>query len=201
MAKLILNSKGLNTRIGSLQIGKELDVLTNNCTQEKSIFIVSFPEYYVDELIRDHCKNVLGILPENIFFSGYEVPDFSFVPDIVYVTEGNTFEVLDYMRKYKIVEYIKALFEDKKSSIYIGSSAGAIIAGKDILLANDFDKNFVRMNDDYTALGLFDGTIIPHYTPEELERYISYTDDLILRRYSRIYSVSNEEVLVIDYAD
>ena len=71
MAKLILNSKGLNTRIGSLQIGKELDVLTNNCTQEKSIFIVSFPEYYVDELIRDHCKNVLGILPENIFFYSF----------------------------------------------------------------------------------------------------------------------------------
>ena len=201
MAKLILNSKGLNTRIGSLQIGKELDVLINNCTQEKSILIVSFPEYHVNELIRDNCINVLGILPENIRFTGYGPPDYNFLPDIVYVTEGNTFEVLHYMRKYKIMEYIKALFENKKSSIYIGSSAGAIIAGKDILLANDFDKNYVTIMNNYTALGLFDGTIIPHYTPEELERYISYTDDLILRRYSRIYSVSNEEVLVIDYAD
>lgn len=48
------------------------------------------------------------------------------------------------------------------------------------------------------ALGLFDGTIIPHYTSQELKKYISNTEEHILSRYSVIYSVSNKEIIVLD---
>lgn len=80
---------------------------------------------------------------------------------------------------------------------YVGSSAGAIIAGSDIMLARDLDSNYVGMI-DFTALYLFDGTIIPHYEPEHLENYIKNTEEHILNRCSRILPVSNKEVLVIE---
>ena len=71
---------------------------------------------------------------------------------------------------------------------YIGSSAGAMLAGADIMLAGDFDINFVGMT-DFTALNLFDGTIIPHYEPEYLENYIRNTEAHVINRYSKILSV------------
>lgn len=66
------------------------------------------------------------------------------------------------------------------------SSAGAIIAGTDIMLARDFDSNFVGMI-DCTALGLFDGTIIPHYEPENLQMYIQNTEEHILNDIQGFY--------------
>ena len=83
-----------------------------------------------------------------------------------------------------------------ENSTYIGSSAGAIIAGTDIMLARDFDSNSVGMI-DFTALELFDGTIIPHYEPENLQMYIQNTERHILNRYSKVLSVSNDDVVVI----
>ena len=105
------------------------------------------------------------------------------------------FEVLKYMRDNLFIDYIKVLMKNENST-YIGSSAGAIIAGTDIMLARDFDSNFVGMI-DFTALELFDGTIIPHYEPENLQMYIQNTERHILNRYSKVLSVSNEDVVVI----
>lgn len=64
------------------------------------------------------------------------------------------------------------------------------------MLARDFDSNFVGMI-DFTALELFDGTIIPHYEPENLQMYIQNTERHILNRYSKVLSVSNDDVVVI----
>ncbi|MCR4961638.1 MAG: Type 1 glutamine amidotransferase-like domain-containing protein [Lachnospiraceae bacterium] len=132
---------------------------------------------------------------ENIRFSKRSYPDEEFDPDIVYVTEGNTFEVLKYMKELGIFKYIKKLARDKsKDLIYIGSSAGAMIAGDDIMLAKDFDSNTVGLY-DYTSLGLFEGAVVPHYTEEQLKLYIESTEKHILERYYTIYSVSNDEML------
>lgn len=199
--RLILNSKGLNTEIGSGQIKEEITSIIGEDLTNKSIYIVSYPEYEVDEKILLNCITILGISKENIRFSENNMPDYEFRPDFIYVTEGNTFEILNYMRKHGICEYIKELMNQKdKDVIYIGSSAGAAIAGSDIMLARDFDRNFVGMI-DFTALGLFNGTIVPHYTKEELERYIMCTEEHILNRYPVIYSVSNEEILDIEIDD
>lgn len=64
------------------------------------------------------------------------------------------------------------------------------------MLARDFDSNFVGMI-DFTALELFDGTIIPHYEPENLQMCIQNTERHILNRYSKVLSVSNDDVVVI----
>lgn len=192
MGRLLLNSRGLNTKIGSQQIH---DKLKDKDLQNKKMFIVSYTPYGVDETIVQNCVEILGFRKENLFLSVNGTPK-NVIPDYIYVTEGNTFEVLQYMRSRNLVDYIRELMKDSKKS-YIGSSAGAIIAGTDIMLARDFDSNFVGMI-DFTALHLFDGTIIPHFEPEHLENYIKNTEKHILNRYSRILSVSNEEVITIE---
>ena len=56
---------------------------------------------------------------------------------------------------------------------YIGSSAGAMIAGTDIYLAEDFDENIVGLT-DLKALGLFDGSDIRY---DKLKK--SYSHEII----------------------
>lgn len=192
MGKLILNSKGLNTKIGCKQILENID---DKDISNSSMFIISYPPYGVDDIIINNAVEIMGFQRENLYLSANGVPK-GIIPDYVYVTEGNTFEVLKYMRDNLFMDYIKNLVQSENRT-YIGSSAGAIIAGTDIMLARDFDSNFVRMI-DFTALGLFDGTIIPHYEPENLELYIQNTEKHILNRYSRILSVSNHDVVVIE---
>lgn len=192
MGKLILNSKGLNTKIGCKQILENID---DKDISNSSMFIISYPPYGVDDIIMNNAVEIMGFQRENLYLSANGVPK-GIIPDYVYVTEGNTFEVLKYMRDNLFMDYIKNLVQSENRT-YIGSSAGAIIAGTDIMLARDFDSNFVRMI-DFTALGLFDGTIIPHYEPENLELYIQNTEKHILNRYLRILSVSNHDVVVIE---
>lgn len=193
-SRLFLNSRGLNGEEGTNQIKTTLSEYGEENLSEKTIYIVSFPEYEVDEKILKNCIEILGFQKENIRFSGYNFPDFKFVPDFIYVTEGNTFEVLHYMRKYCIDNYIKEVMKNE-STIYIGSSAGAMIAGSDLRLCTD--KNYEEMY-DLSALGLFDGAIIPHYTQDELKSYLAMVDKRVIDRYPVIYSVSNEEILVLD---
>ena len=191
MGRLVLNSRGLNTKIGCKQISKKI---SDDDISKKSMFIISYPPYGVDDIIVNNAVKIMGFQKENLYLSADGVPK-GIITDYVYVTEGNTFEVLKYMRDNLFIDYIKVLMKNENST-YIGSSAGAIIAGTDIMLARDFDSNFVGMI-DFTALELFDGTIIPHYEPENLQMYIQNTERHILNRYSKVLSVSNDDVVVI----
>ncbi len=192
MGRLVLNSRGLNTKIGCKQICERI---SDDEIYKKSMFIDSYTPYGVDDIIINNAVEIMGFQKENLYLSVNGVPK-GVIPDYVYVTEGNTFEVLQYMRDNLLIDYIKVLMKNERST-YIGSSAGAMIAGTDIMLASDFDSNFVGMI-DFTALGLFDGTIIPHYEPENLQMYIQNTEKHILNRYSKILSVSNDEVIVLE---
>jgi len=72
-----------------------------------------------------------------------------------------------------------------------------MLAGTDICLAKDFDKNIVGLT-DLRALGLFDGSIIPHYSSQDLIRYINNSKQEDIRRYSELYSVDDNEALVAE---
>ena len=80
--------------------------------------------------------------------------------DLIYVSGGNTFGTLDKLRKCgfdkEIIEYVK------NGVIYIGGSAGAHIATKNIEHVLKYDDNNTGLS-DYNGLGLFDGVLICHY--------------------------------------
>ena len=192
--RLFLNSRGLNETPGTFQIKTALSEYGEENLSEKTIYIVSFPEYEVDEKILKNCIEILGFQKENVRFSRFNFPDFKFVPDFIYVTAGNTFEVLHYMRKYCIDNYIKEVMKNE-TTIYIGSSAGAMIAGSDLRLCTDRDYEGMY---DMSALELFKGAIIPHCTQEKLKRYLAVQEKHVMESYPVIYSVSDKEVVILD---
>ncbi|MFR5485138.1 MAG: Type 1 glutamine amidotransferase-like domain-containing protein [Blautia massiliensis (ex Durand et al. 2017)] len=86
----------------------------------------------------------------------------------------------------------------ENNATYIGSSAGAMLAGIDVCLALDFDRDTEDL-DDYRALSLFNGTVIPHYSKADLRRYIKNTDSDVLAGYDKIYSVNDNEALIGEF--
>lgn len=196
--KLILTSKGLNTLMGTDLIRRAYEKEKIKC---ESIFLMAFPEYEVDEIVVKNCKE-LGF--QNIFLAKeYERKSIAEMPnvDTVYVTEGNTFEIIDYIRKNHFDIYIRNLVDS--GATYIGSSAGAILASSRFDCALDFDLNFsgVCDFDGFNLLpreGKLADTVIPHYTFKQLQNYADSLSKEEVCKYQTIYNVANDEVLILD---
>lgn len=188
--QVILTAKGLNTKLGESLIGSALSNLHRPVEEDTILLIV--PDDYpnaIKECIKEACKSI-GFVEKNIYFSYDEGVRSDFVASCVYISEGNTHEVLDYIRKNGLVERVLECLEN--GGMYIGSSAGAMIAGRSISLAKDFDSNYIGMV-DFCGLGLLeDIEVVPHYTYEQLQNYVSsfgYTG-------RNIINVANNEVLI-----
>jgi len=80
--------------------------------------------------------------------------------DIIYVSGGNTFYLLNELRKSRVWQAIKNAV--KAGKIYIGESAGAVIAAPDTRYATPMDENSVNVS-DFTGLNLVDFFIVPHF--------------------------------------
>ena len=186
--RLILTSYGLTTVIGRELIRRKLK-RDGNLEQRKN-FLFQEPHYSVEKMLVEACV-MLGFQRENVILSGQQsTKDDLTKMDYIYVTEGNTFEVLSLIRERNLVSVFREAFTN--GATYIGASAGAMIAGSSIEEAKSFDLNFVRMT-EYEGLGLFDGIIIPHYTKSELERYVKNSPG-IEDKYSTILYVENDGV-------
>ena len=85
--------------------------------------------------------------------------------DVVYVEDGNTFYLLDWVRKSGFDKAVRKFLE--REGIYVGVSAGSIIAGLNIESANwePADRNIVGLN-DLSAMNLVNFCITPHYSAE-----------------------------------
>lgn len=206
--KLILTSKGLNTIMGEKIISKVMEK-EHISFEDKKIFLLTFPEYEVDDRIINACIN-LGFMEENI----YKTSDYEGIPvnempdvDVLFCTEGNVFEIISYLRLQKFDVYAKKIMA-KEGSLYIGSSAGACIAGGDVRIAEPFDHNFMHVT-NYEGLELTPGeddgksdTIISHYTFKECKNYLSELSPQERAEYGEVYNeilnVANEEALVMD---
>lgn len=89
--------------------------------------------------------------------------------DVIFVTGGNTFYLLKYMKESGFDKALKPFLD--KGGIYLGVSAGSYVVGPDISIANwkhADDQNTVGLK-DLRGLGLVDFLISPHYVPEHEE--------------------------------
>ncbi len=194
--KLILTSRGLNQSLGTKIIKQALEL---EGLKASSIFAGILSDYEKDKEVMAACK-LLGFSEENIYlasrYEGKSMKEFPNV-DYVYVTEGNTFEVMDWMRKNSFDVYVKKMV--KQGAVFIGASAGAILASSYFEMVKYIDSNYLRMT-DFTGLGLMPDTDIirPHYTKEQLQLFIEdfLGDDV--HQYSHIYACANNEALIMD---
>lgn len=192
--KLICTSHGLSTSVGRKLIGKEISRETD--LSSKKIFLFCEPYYSIEPIVVDACIN-MGFKMENIFLSTQCRLDRILTADYIYLTEGNTFEILSILRERGIDKVIKEAC--KNGVTFIGASAGALIAGVSIEEAFSFDRNYVGLR-DYNGLALFDGIVLPHYTKAEMKEYIKNTPG-IEDRYKRLFSVANDKILVLEMED
>ncbi len=110
--------------------------------------------------------------------------------DLIYISGGNTFATLQKLRDTAfdkdIIRYVQ------NGVTYIGGSAGAHIASKDIAHVAAFDDVPDGMA-DFSGLGLFDGVLICHYTPEREELYTKLKSESA----HPVYALSDDDVIVV----
>ena len=93
--------------------------------------------------------------------------------DIIYISGGNTFYLLSELRKSHAAQTIKDAVQAGK--IYIGESAGAIVAAPDTRYATPMDENSVNVS-DFTGLNLVDFFTVPHFG---CEPFVEATREII----------------------
>ncbi len=79
--------------------------------------------------------------------------------DVIWLNGGNTYYLLDWVRKSGLEKELPQLLETR---IYVGSSAGSIIAGPDLAINHFFPEEESYRLADITGLGYVPFTIFPH---------------------------------------
>ncbi|MDN5100183.1 Type 1 glutamine amidotransferase-like domain-containing protein [Aliarcobacter butzleri] len=117
--------------------------------------------------------------------------------DFIYITGGNTFFLLQELKKTGADKII--IDEINKGKLYIGESAGAIVTSANIEYAKRMDDVKKAPNlTEFNGLNLVDFYVIPHYTNFPFEK----TVEKIIENYSSkldLSPISNKDaILVID---
>ena len=161
MKNIFLTSCGIINN----EIKKEFyNVITKDVKDIKVLYITTASDGEADSdktWMEEEFQTILdlGILKENITEHkiGNEININEF--DVMYMMGGNTFYLLNIIRKTGFDKNIKEFINSGK--IYVGSSAGSEILGNSIDVAIGYDDNNVNMT-DFTGLKIVDGLIIPH---------------------------------------
>lgn len=188
--KLLLTSAGLaNKNVKNFFIS-QFDRLDN-----KTACIVTSgrneeEQFYINSLIKELEDLGIKVIEFNIakHESFVNSPEYG----IYYVCGGNTFYILDRMRKTGVDKIlIKAV---KNNKFYIGVSAGSIIPGPDIEVAGLGDKNDVNLK-DLTGLGLTNVIITPHYNQKEEKDVEEFRNK---RKGEKVIALMDDQALFIE---
>lgn len=112
--------------------------------------------------------------------------------DVVFVSGGNTFHLLDQMRKTKFDEWLQKNLETK---VYIGVSAGTIVVTPTIEIASmpPADPNLPHIT-DLTGLQFVDFEIEPHCNQERFLAVETYAK----QRSSAVYAIDDQSAIIVD---
>ena len=98
------------------------------------------------------------------------------------------------MQRIRNCEFDKQIIQYVECGVtYIGGSAGAHIATKDITHVKEFDSLPEDMI-DFKGLGLFDGVLVCHYTEEKQQ----ILDKLQKNSVFQVVPLSDDESIVIN---
>lgn len=117
-----------------------------------------------------NCAALLSFKRENIYVFDDSDPDalLGMKFDYIAVLGGNTFQLLYYVRKYYLDSFIKQQVAD--GAIYLGFSAGAYLACRNIEYVKNFDDNNHITDGEFAALGLTDKYVLCHFDSRGIEK-------------------------------
>ena len=165
---------------------------------KRAVFIdtAAEPEEGDKQWLKDDRKSL-----ENL---GFQVSDFTLTDkkygevkqvleemDVIFVSGGNTFYLLEKIQLTGTAELFNELVN--KGKIYIGSSAGSIIAGPDISPVRKFDAEWEAPKlKNYKGLGLVDFVVLPHWGSVDFKKvYMDF-------RLKDNYNSKNKLILLAD---
>lgn len=142
-----------------------------------------------------------GVIVEEVEITKFSNEEISFILhkcDYIYITGGNTFFLLQELKR-KGVD--KIIFEQVKSGkLYIGESAGAIITSPDTEYMKKVNFDPVEKApelEDYTSLGLVDFYTIPHYGNFPFKK----KGEKVIQLYNeklQLIPISNKQAILIE---
>jgi len=196
---LYLTSTGLENKQVAERFKK---VLIKKDIKNISVLVISVQDNESDALYLQKTKDELGELGITDI-EVFELGDKPFILtkekyDVIYVCGGNTFIYLDRIRKTGLDKFIIDAVKSNRS-IYVGVSAGSIIAGPDITIAgwgSECDSNDINLKDT-TGLGLTNIVVSPHYR-DELKTEV---DDFREKYGYQVYELTDEQAVRISYSD
>ena len=173
--------------------GKTVTFIPTASVVEKVVFYV---EAGKKELVK------LGLTVDELEVStatADEITDKLEKNDFIYITGGNVFFLLQELRRTGADKVIKEQVEAGK--LYIGESAGSMIASPNIEYAQDMDsvKKAPNLN-TFEAMSLVDFYPIPHHTNFPFKK----AAEKIISKYEAIltlYPISNKEAISVNGDD
>lgn len=163
----------------------------------KMLFITTASEVEVGD------KTWLALDRESLVSAGFEVSDYTLTGktkdevavklatvDGAVMAGGNTFYLLQQIQQSESTDLFKQFVESGK--IYIGSSAGSIVAGPDIEPSEDLDDlNSAPLLKGSVGLGLTDTIVFPHWGSEHFH-------DSYKKCFDRFYITDHKMILLND---
>lgn len=200
MKKLLLTSFACKT----LDLVKEL--LPGSASGLKAAFIPTAGDPYDD-------KEFIDVDRDKLIEMGFEVTDVDLKTDkaeflekkladinLVLVAGGNTFYLLDHVRKSGFDKVIKRLIS--KGVIYVGSSAGSILCCPTIEGAKRFDSiDSAPDLTDYVGLDIFEQIIIPHANKERYAARIKETKNEMEQKGFVVSVLNDNQAIIVNDED
>ena len=114
----------------------------------------------------------------------------------VFISGGNTFYLLQELKRKNLTSYLKEKIEN--GLLYIGESAGSVIAAPDIEYASIVDdKTLATELDDYVGLNLVDFYIVPHFKEEPFVEGSRNTVELYKDKLD-LKLINNKEAILVE---
>lgn len=196
--KLLLTSGGITTP----KIAQALKELVGKPDNEIKVGFIPTAQnvegddkgWFIDQFTKLHKNGFNWIDVIDISADGVDWKSRLEIVDVIFVCGGNTFYLLDQVRKSGFGEWLKRNLDKK---VYVGVSAGSIIMGPkiDVAAIDDGDKNIPEIK-DLSGLKIVDFELSPH-TPEDVsietnKEYAKTTDN-------KVYAYNdNSAVKVVD---
>ena len=115
---------------------------------------------------------------------------------IVFISGGNTFYLLQELKRKNLITYLKERIEN--GMLYIGESAGSVIAAPDIEYASVIDDKTVATElDGYAGLNLVDFYIVPHFEEEPFVESSRNTVELYKDKLD-LKLINNKEAILVE---
>ena len=195
MKKLFLASSfkdvaSIFARFESNLMGKTVTFIPTASTVEKVVFYVNSGRKALEKL---------GVIVDVLDVSTATADEIQYKlrkNDFIYMTGGNTFFLLQELKRTGADQIIAE--EVDKGKLYIGESAGAMVASPNIEYAQKMDS--VKKAPDlmqYDALGLVDFYTVPHYESAPFKK----AAQSIIDTYSstlKLTPITNHDAILID---